>query len=134
MSLCRTALAQASPKSQLVTAVRHSSGAQDFGTQIGFKNHRDKFFQSAQHASKSTPFWMYASIAVAPIVAFTTFMVYMKHEQEHAQARPEFIEYPYMYFRSKAFPWGGNKSFFHSPEYNPVPGKGYEVEDPAAHH
>lgn len=51
---------------------------------------------------------------------------YLKHQEEHGHARPEYVKYDYMYRREKRFPWGdGNRSFFHNKHTNALP-DGYE--------
>ncbi|XP_071943990.1 cytochrome c oxidase subunit 6A2, mitochondrial-like [Antedon mediterranea] len=93
-------------------------------------------FRSSQSATvgehgQSANTWKYLSFFVAfPGVALCMVNAY-KGEMEHkAHAhRPEFVAYPHLRIRNKAFPWGdGNHSLFHNSHQNPLP-EGYEDEE-----
>ncbi|KAG5311805.1 CX6A1 oxidase, partial [Acromyrmex insinuator] len=79
-------------------------------------------------------FWRMLCLFVAlPIVAITSAIIYTQHQEEAKKPREPFQNLPYMYRRTKRFPWGdGNHSLFHNPVKNPIPPHGYEVEDPNA--
>ncbi|XP_058464432.1 cytochrome c oxidase subunit 6A1, mitochondrial [Malaya genurostris] len=71
--------------------------------------------------------WKKLSFFVAfPAVGLCMLNVYLKHQEEHGHARPEFVPYEHLRIRNKRFPWGdGKKSLFHNAHVNPLP-DGYE--------
>ncbi|KAM0733002.1 Cytochrome c oxidase subunit 6A1, mitochondrial [Formica fusca] len=77
-------------------------------------------------------FWRMMSLFVAlPLVMIMSVITYARQKEKAKQPREPFLNLPYMYRRTKPFPWGdGNHSLFHNPVKNPVPPYGYEVEDP----
>ncbi|KAG5327993.1 CX6A1 oxidase, partial [Acromyrmex charruanus] len=79
-------------------------------------------------------FWrMLCLFVVLPIVVISSAIIYPRHEEKQKKPREPFQNLPYMYRRTKPFPWGdGNHSLFHNPVKNPIPPHGYEVEDPYA--
>ncbi|KYN40440.1 Cytochrome c oxidase subunit 6A1, mitochondrial [Trachymyrmex septentrionalis] len=79
-------------------------------------------------------FWRILSLCVAlPIVVIMSAVTYARVKEKAKKPREPFQDLPYMYRRTKPFPWGdGNHSFFHNPVMNPIPPHGYEVEDPNA--
>lgn len=73
--------------------------------------------------------WKKISIfVVVPALVAGIINAYIGHEKEHHEPRPEFIDYAHMRHRVKDYPWGGNKSLFHNPHVNALPGIGYEDE------
>ncbi|KYN05006.1 PREDICTED: cytochrome c oxidase subunit 6A1, mitochondrial-like isoform X2 [Cyphomyrmex costatus] len=79
-------------------------------------------------------FWRMLTLCVAlPLVVIMSAFTYARQQEKAKQPREPFEDLPYMYRRTKPFPWGdGNHSFFHNPVKNPIPPHGYEVEDPNA--
>ena len=66
--------------------------------------------------------WRFYALRVVPVVLLLAqyFCFHRNHE------RQPFKDYEFMRVRSKKFPWGdGNKTLFHNPDTNPLPG-GYE--------
>lgn len=63
---------------------------------------------------------------VVPALLLGAINAYIGHYHEHAQPRPEFVDYAHMRIRTKEYPWGGNKSLFHNPHTNALPHIGYE--------
>jgi len=79
--------------------------------------------------------YKYFLFGAVPLTLLSTVNAWLGHQKEHSHERPEFVEYPHLRIRKNEFPWGGNKTFFHNPASNPLPGIGYEADDPAkAHH
>ncbi|KAK3771080.1 hypothetical protein RRG08_042324 [Elysia crispata] len=71
--------------------------------------------------------WKYITIAASiPVLCqffYLTFMANLHPERE------EFVAWPHLRLRARAFPWGdGNHSFFHNKYYNALP-DGYEEDD-----
>lgn len=64
------------------------------------------------------------SYGVVALVGGLSF--YILSNLQH-QERVEYKPYEYLGIRHKRFPWGdGNKSLFHNPKLNGIPGVGYE--------
>ncbi|KAI4501491.1 hypothetical protein M0802_003368 [Mischocyttarus mexicanus] len=75
-------------------------------------------------------FWRFLSILSYIILFVASMIIIPKVKEERKKPRPPFCDVPYMYRRTKPFPWGdGNHTLFHNPRRNPVPPDGYEVDD-----
>uniref|UniRef100_A0A1Q3FV63 Putative cytochrome c oxidase subunit via n=1 Tax=Culex tarsalis TaxID=7177 RepID=A0A1Q3FV63_CULTA len=79
------------------------------------------------HEAGGYKIWKRLSFLVAmPAVGLCMLNAYLKHQEEHGHARPEFVPYEHLRIRNKRFPWGeGTKSLFHNPEVNALK-DGYE--------
>ncbi|XP_012539569.3 uncharacterized protein LOC105838504 isoform X2 [Monomorium pharaonis] len=90
------------------------------------------------HVPHSNPrklaFWRMLSLCVAaPLIVIMSVVTYVRQREKMKEPREPYMDYPYMYRRTKPFPWGdGNHSLFHNPVKNPIRPFGYEVEDPNA--
>ncbi|KAL2723980.1 hypothetical protein V1478_008493 [Vespula squamosa] len=83
--------------------------------------------------SKKLKLYRIISIISSIIILIASAIIIPRVREEVKKPRPEFEDVPYMYRRTKRFPWGdGNHSLFHNPVRNPIPPDGYEVEDPYA--
>ncbi|KAL3274288.1 hypothetical protein HHI36_015693 [Cryptolaemus montrouzieri] len=70
--------------------------------------------------------YTFLGVAIPAIIALSLFNYREYEHQKKCYRRPPFVKYPYLYRRTKRFPWGdGNKSFFHNKEKNALP-DGYE--------
>ncbi|XP_011708151.1 PREDICTED: cytochrome c oxidase subunit 6A1, mitochondrial-like [Wasmannia auropunctata] len=77
--------------------------------------------------------WRMLSFCALPLIVLMSVITFARHREKVKQPREPFLDLPYMYRRTKPFPWGdGNHSLFHNPVKNAVPPHGYEVEDPYA--
>ncbi|XP_032681695.1 uncharacterized protein LOC116849051 isoform X2 [Odontomachus brunneus] len=76
--------------------------------------------------------WRTLSLVVAlPLVVIMSAYTYARQLERAKEPRPPFLNLPYMYRRTKPYPWGdGNHTLFHNPVKNAIPPHGYEVEDP----
>ncbi|XP_072163502.1 cytochrome c oxidase subunit 6A, mitochondrial-like [Diadema setosum] len=84
----------------------------------------------AEDAHGTAKTWKYLSFLVAvPGVMFCMVNAYkgeMEHKAHLEHHKPEFVAYPHLRIRTKAFPWGdGVKTLFHNKEANALP-EGYE--------
>nr|KAF7415878.1 hypothetical protein H0235_012470 [Vespula pensylvanica] len=83
--------------------------------------------------SKKVKLYRIISIISSIILLIASIIIIPRVKEEIKKPRPEFEDVPYMYRRTKRFPWGdGNHSLLHNPVRNPIPPDGYEVEDPYA--
>ncbi|XP_015177901.1 PREDICTED: uncharacterized protein LOC107067166 [Polistes dominula] len=74
--------------------------------------------------------WRFLSICSYVLLIVASVIIIPKAEEEKKKPRPPYYDVPYMYRRTKPFPWGdGNHTLFHNPRRNPVPPDGYEVDD-----
>merc|ERR1711962_602275 len=78
----------------------------------------------AEHA-KSANAWknafFFMGIPAVGLVYFNAFYIQPQHPE-----RPEFVAYPHLRIRNKAYPWrDGDKTLFHNSYYNALP-DGYE--------
>ncbi|XP_076386725.1 uncharacterized protein LOC105664018 isoform X1 [Megachile rotundata] len=84
-------------------------------------SHKEKFWQ------------MLVCFVMMPLLIITSIYVYSREIEEKKKPRPEYEDVPWMGITHRPFPWGdGKRCFFHNPVKNPIPGEGYEVEDPNA--
>ncbi|CAH3174716.1 unnamed protein product [Porites evermanni] len=87
----------------------------------------EKEAAESKHAESTMKTWKNISIFVAvPAILICAYNAWVKEKEHHTHPRPEFLEYPHLRIRNKAFPWGdGNHSLFHNPHANALP-TGYE--------
>lgn len=77
---------------------------------------------------------LFFAVAVPGIIACGISGFEKEHEHKAHWHQPEYKEYAHLQIRSKPFPWGdGNHSLFHHPQFNIVPGVGYEEEYKSSH-
>jgi len=80
------------------------------------------------HAKSTMTTWKRISLFVAlPVVSYLTWKNVIAVESHHEER--EYFPWPHLRIRNKPFPWGdGDRTLFHNPLTNPVPGSGEEVE------
>uniref|UniRef100_A0A914L9F3 Cytochrome c oxidase polypeptide VIa n=1 Tax=Meloidogyne incognita TaxID=6306 RepID=A0A914L9F3_MELIC len=111
--------------------VRHSSGGPHF-VKHDVENYSHNLKIGLKKAPKIADFWKKVFfIVMVPSMIASAYYSYQHYleEIEHLKHRKQedYIPYPYLAKRAHPFPWGdGNKSFFHNPYTNWVPGVGYE--------
>uniref|UniRef100_A0AC35TZF3 Cytochrome c oxidase polypeptide VIa n=1 Tax=Rhabditophanes sp. KR3021 TaxID=114890 RepID=A0AC35TZF3_9BILA len=116
------------PKVATRTAVRPSSGP--FYGSWEFNNYKKSLIAPMKPAFNVQATWKKMFLAAAvPCMILTAWVAWNDHAKHHAKPRRDFVEYSYLNTRNKPFPWGdGNKSLFHNPEEQWVPGVGFEKE------
>nr|XP_012152060.1 PREDICTED: cytochrome c oxidase subunit 6A1, mitochondrial-like [Megachile rotundata] len=88
---------------------------------------------ATQHSHKEKFWQMLVCFVMMPLLIITSIYVYSREIEEKKKPRPEYEDVPWMGITHRPFPWGdGKRCFFHNPVKNPIPGEGYEVEDPNA--
>ncbi|XP_012680072.1 cytochrome c oxidase subunit 6A, mitochondrial [Clupea harengus] len=93
---------------------------------------RRAFAAAASHESHegSAKTWKILSFVLAlPGVGVCMANAYMKMQAHAGHPQPEFVPYPHLRIRTKAWPWGdGNHSLIHNSHTNALP-TGYEGHD-----
>merc|ERR1712154_315004 len=114
-------------------ALARSSVLQNF-RRASRRSYSDSAHEHHDHAASARKWklaFFYAGVPLTAAIGYNAFFIMDTHPE-----RQEFVPYPHLRIRNKAFPWGdGNKSLFHNPYYNALP-DGYEEgsEELGPHH
>lgn len=73
--------------------------------------------------------WLFTWLVMVPLCVLQSINCYYIEKEHNEHGPPPYIPYDHINNKAKAYPWGdGEKSLFHHPKWNAIPGKGYEWE------